>query len=79
MEKVMQSKEKDWEVHVKEVDNIQSKVSNLEYSLNLKQSYINNLEKKLTVCSNTKIKSLFKNKVTNNQKQSKEYHILKEI
>ena len=61
----MQSKEKDWEVHVKEVDKLWSKVSDLEYSLNLKWSYIDKLEKKLTMCSNTEIKSLFKCKVTN--------------
>ena len=75
----MQSKEKDWEVHIKEVDKLQSKVSDLEYSLNLKQSNIDNLEKKLTMCSNAKIESLFKCKVTNNRKQSEEYYILKEI
>jgi len=61
----MQSKEKDWEVHIKEVDKLRSKVSDLEYSLNLKQSYIDNLEKKLIMYSNAEIESLFKRKVTN--------------
>ena len=75
----MQSKEKDQKVHIKEVDKLWSKVSDLEYSLNLKWSYIDNLEKKLTMCSNAKIESLFKHKVTNDQKQSEEYHILNEI
>ena len=61
----MQSKEKDWKNHVKEVNKLQSKVSDLEYSLNLKWSYIDNLEKKLIMCSNAEIESLFKHKVTN--------------
>ena len=50
----MQSKEKDWEVQVKEVEKLQSKVD-LENLLNLKQSYIDNLEKKLAMCCKAKI------------------------
>ena len=79
MEKVTHSKEKDWEIHVKEVDELRTKVSDLEHSLSMKRFYIDNLEKKLTSCGNTEIASLFKRKVTNDRKQSEECRVLKEI
>ena len=44
MEKVLQSKEKEWEVKVKEVDELKSDVERLEWLLKSKQSYIDDLQ-----------------------------------
>ena len=77
MEKVTHSKEKDWKIHVKEVEELRTTVSDLECSLSMKRSYIDNLEKKLTSCRNTEIASLIKRKVTNDRKQSVECRVQK--
>ena len=78
IEKVMQSKEKDWEVNVKEADKSRSKVSNLENSLNLKRLCVDALEKKLAMGGNDEMQSWFKYEGKNQSDQSEEYHILRE-
>ena len=44
MEKVLQSKEKEWEVKVKEVNELKSDIERLERFLKLKQFYIDSLQ-----------------------------------
>ena len=44
IEKVLQSKEKEWEVKVKEVNELKSDVERLERLLKSKQSYIDGLQ-----------------------------------
>jgi len=60
MEESMRLKEKEWEFKVKEVDKLKCTVRNLEYTLNLKQTYIDTLEKKHSGCGNAEIEAIFK-------------------
>ena len=73
IEESMRLKEKEWEFKVKEVDKLKCIVRNLEYTLNLKQTYIDTLEKKHSGYGNAEIEAIFKRKVGSGKNQKKRF------
>ena len=73
VEERLKSKEKEREFMKKEVDQLRHNAKNLECSLNMKQDYINNLERQLSRCGNIEIESIFKHKTGGRANRKKRF------
>ena len=73
IEERLKSKEKERELMKKEVDQLRDNAKNLECCLNMKQDYINNLERNLSRCGNIEIESIFKHKAGGSANRKKRF------